>query len=190
MISPSTPINREPSATPQILRQLEHVLILHKVQVYIHWVHGPEDQGESADGSEKGACLGIVVHGDSTAVNGELIDNDEVGNTSKGIVSPFRALCFNESSEESGQNHDEVSNDGNEDIGTTQASKEAEIHEQKRGGKTPIDIAGPVDLTVDGLGGVGYMIVLFLESDFIDANTITACHGEVGNGGKSSDEGS
>lgn len=93
-----------------------------------------------------------------------------------------------EGSKETGEDHDDVSNDGNEHAGTAQAGQEAEIEEEEWGGDTPVDIAGPVDLTVDGIVGVGEVLLGVLDQDLVLANTITDCHGIVGESGEGGDE--
>jgi len=102
--------------------------VLPKLQVTnLHWVHGPEDEGEAGDSLKEGSSLGVLGLDCSTTVNGELVDDNQVGNASNGIVSPFGALVVAKSSKETGQDHDDISNDGNEDVGAAQASEEGKV---------------------------------------------------------------
>ena len=119
-----------------------------------------------------------------------MVDNDQVGDASHGVPSPFGALLDGEGSEKTGQNHDQISDDGNEDVGTAQSSKQAQIQEQKWSSDAPVDVAGPVDLTVDSLEGIWEMLLGLLDSDLVLANTIVNRHGEVGDGSECGDEGS
>lgn len=130
------------------------------------------------------------MHGGLTTVDGELIDNDQVGNASHGVPAPLGRLVDLESSEETGEDHDEVSHDGDEDAGTIHAGQEAEVEQQERGGETPVNIAGPVDLTVDDVVGVWEVLLGVLDGDLILADTITDSHSIVGDGGEGGDEGS
>ena len=93
----------------------------------LHWVDGPEDQGESGDGAEESSSLLVLVLNHTTAVEGKLVDNDQVGNTSHGIPSPFGALFDGEGSEETGQNHDHISDNGNENVGPVQTSEQGKV---------------------------------------------------------------
>lgn len=155
----------------------------------IHWVHGPEDEGKSCNGLEEVAGLGVFGHGHGTSVNRELIDDDEERGARHDVVSPFHTLVRSKGRKETGQDHDDISHDGDQDVGTTQAGEEREIQEQKRGGDTPIDVSGPVDRTFDGLVGVRYMLVGLLDHDFDRAHAITGRHGEVRDGREGGDEG-
>ena len=154
----------------------------------IHRVNGPEDEGEASNGSEESAGLGILGHNDVTAVDGELVNNYEVGDAGHCVVSPLWSFLLVESSEETGKDHDDVSDNGNEDVSTAQAAEEAKIQEQKWGGHTPVDVTGPVDLTLNDIVGVGEMLLGVLDLDLIDGDTITNSHGEVRDHGKGGDE--
>ena len=95
----------------------------------LHWVNSPEDQSEPSNGGEEGGRLLIFVLHNTTAIDTELVDDDQVGEASHGIPAPLGACLDGESSEEAGQNHDDVSDDGDEDVGTAEASNESQIHE-------------------------------------------------------------
>ena len=112
-------------------------------------------------------------------MNSELVDDDKVGNASHGVISPLCALVGTEGSEQAGEDHDEISDNGHEDVGTTETSEESKIHEQKWGGDTPIDISSPVDLAVDIDGGVGYVLVGFGNGVVGVRDTITHGHSKV-----------
>lgn len=156
----------------------------------LHWVDSPEDQGEATDGGKEGGGLGILLLGDLAAIEGELVDDDQVGNASHSVPAPLGRLVDGEGSEETSQDHDNVSNDGDEDAGTVQAGQEAKIEQEEWGGETPVDVAGPVNLTIDDVVGVGEMLLLVLDGDLVLAHTITDSHGIVGEGGEGGDEGS
>ena len=93
----------------------------------LHWVESPEDESETSNGLEESAGLRVLGHCHSTAVNGELVDNDEVGGASHGVVSPLSSLIGAEGSEEAGKDHDEIGHDGDENAGAIQARKEGKI---------------------------------------------------------------
>ncbi len=95
----------------------------------LHWVDGPEHQGESGDGAEESSSLLVLVLNHTTAIEGKLVNNDQIGNTSHGIPSPFGTLFNGEGSEETGQDHDHISDNGNEDVGTVQSSEQGKVQE-------------------------------------------------------------
>lgn len=123
-------------------------------------------------------------------MNSELVDDHEVGNASYSIVSPLGALTRGEGSKEASQNHDDVSDDGNEYVGTAQSSEEAEIHEQKWSSNAPIDITSPVDLTLNLVDLCREVLVFNLDQGGGEGNTITVGHGIVRDCGEGGDEGS
>ena len=106
-------------------------------------------------------------------MNGKLIDDHEVGKTSDGIVTPLLSTLRAKGSEQTGHDHDDIGNDGDENVGTAQACEEGKIQKQEWGGNTPVDITGPVYLTVDVLGGVGDVLVGFLDDSVVVCDTIT-----------------
>jgi len=154
-----------------------------------NWVKSPEDESEASKGSEEFSCS-VVLGGNSlTARDDQLVDDDEVSCTSHSIVSPFLAISGTESSEETEENHDEISYNGNEDGGSIETSKESQIEEQERSGERPIDVTSPEDLTVDVLNSVRDVLVGFLDDDVGEGISVTCSHSEVGDCGEDGDEG-
>lgn len=157
--------------------------------MHLHWVDGPQDESETSNGREESSGLLVLACNGTTSVPCELVDNDEVGNASNSIPSPLGSVLNGESSEETGQDHDEISNNGDEDVGTCKTGQEAEIEEEEWGGNAPVDITGPVDLTLDDLLNIGDLALAVVGgNDGVVADTITDGHGEVGDGGKGGDE--
>ena len=161
-----------------------------KEEKSIHWVDGPEDESEAGNGGEESGSLLILALDDTTAVDTELVDNDEVGNAGNGVPSPLGTLVNGEGGKEAGEDHDDVSHDGDEDVGTCETGQEGEIEEQEWGGDAPVDVAGPVDLTVDDLLDIGDVLlgVVGLD-DLVLADAVTDGHGEVGDCREGGDEG-
>jgi hypothetical protein len=117
-------------------------------------------------------------------------DNEDVGNAGNGVPAPLLgSTLLTESSEETSQDHDQIGNNGHEDVSTGHASKETEIEEQKRSGQAPVNVACPEDLAVDLVEGVGDMVVLLADDDLLDGDTMSSGHGEVGEGSEDSDHG-
>ena len=46
----------------------------------VHWVDSPEDQGEATNGTEESLGLAVLVGDGCTAVDSQLVDDDEVCN--------------------------------------------------------------------------------------------------------------
>lgn len=156
----------------------------------VHWVHSPQNQSESANGSEEGSGLGVLRLNNVTTVDGELVDDSQIGNASDGIISPLCAWFARQGSKETSQNHDDVSDNGYKNVGTAQAGEKSKIQEQEWGGNTPINVAGPVDLAEDDVFRVRHVFLRFLDGNLIQGNAIVDSHGEISNGRKGRDEGS
>lgn len=166
------------SNTPDAVRVLAKMK--HKEQVEnIHWVGGPEDQSEASNGGEESLGLSILVGSSGTAVESELVDDDEEGSAGNGIPSPFGSVSTTEGSEETGEDHDQIGNDSNEEAGTIETGEETEIGEQEWRGHGPVDISCPVDLAVDGLVCVWDVLVGLGLDDLVVADAITAGHSVV-----------
>lgn len=144
-----------------------------------HWVDSPEDQSESRNSTVESLGLAILAGDRSSAVEGKLVDNDEEGKAGPGVPAPLAAIIGTESSKETSEDHDEVGNNGDEDVGSRETSHESKIREQKRCGDTPVDVSCPVYLTVRGLVRVRDMLVGLYLNNLVVANAVTAGHGEV-----------
>lgn len=147
--------------------------------MHLHWVDGPENQGEACDGSEECLGLSVLVGSSRTAVEGELVDDDEVGEAGNRVPSPLGSICAAEGGKETSKDHDQVGHDGDEDAGTVEAGEQREIEQQERRGHGPIDISRPVDLTIGGLVCVWDVLVCLGLDDFVEADAVAAGHGVV-----------
>lgn len=188
MISTSRPTNRPPSAKPQTLQNSQHQFFAEEPSC-LHRVGGPEDEGEASESSEE--CLGLAVLGCSsgTAVKSNLVDYHEVGNAGPGVPAPLLAVRGTVGSEETGQDHDQISNDSDQDRGTVEAGHEGQVHQQKWCGDRPVNISCPEDLSVGNLSGVWQTVLVANSLDnLVVVHTVTSCHGEVGEEGERGDE--
>jgi hypothetical protein len=187
MISPSTPTRRAPSAKPQTLSIVSAAD--ERVLSNVHGVGGPEDESVASNGKEeRGNLVALGLDGSAT-VDGKVPDDEEVGNAGNGVPSPLgRGALGAESSEESGQDHDNIGEDGHGEVGTVHASEETKVKEQERGGQGPVDVAGPEDLALDVVVCVRNVVVLLTDVDVVDRDTLTGRHGEVRDGGGNGDE--
>lgn len=154
-----------------------------------NWVQSPEDESEASNGSEE-LSSGVGLGSDSTTTwNDELVYDDQVRSTSHGVPSPLLTFSVSECSEKTGEDHDQICNNGDCDIGSVHASEESKIEEEKGGGESPVDITSPEDLTEDMFDSVGGVLVDLLDNDVGKRVAVAGGHGEVGESGKCSDEG-
>jgi len=128
-----------------------------------NWVQGPDDDGESSNGT-KGLGSLAISGGDRLATwNGELVDDDEESQAGESVVSPLLSVIVSVGSEETKSNHEDISNNCNKDVGTVQSSKECKIKKEEWGGNGPIGIASPEDLSVNVVGDIWGVLVLVVD---------------------------
>ena len=121
----------------------------------------------------------------------QLVDNNKESNASPSIPSPFLSISSTESSEETGEDHDQVGHNGNEDVCPRQTGDKSQVEKQERGGKRPVYVSCPIDFTINGCVCVWQVVpVGFGEDDLVVGDAVTSCHGKVGEEGKGGDEGS
>lgn len=155
----------------------------------LHWVGGPEDESEKGDRRDKSLGLVVLSSNGLTSIVSNLEDDDQEGNASPGVPAPLLTITIAESSEETSQDHDDVGNNSNKDVGTVKTSQQAKVKEQKWCSDGPVDISCPVDFTIDVLVSVWkVMLVLVGLDSVVVADTITSSHGKVGEKGKGCDE--
>jgi len=153
------------------------------------WVQGPDDQGETSNGSE-GLCGLAILGSDSSATwNGQLVDDDQESKAGEGVVTPLLSVIASESSKEAESNHEDISDDGNNNVGTVQSSEEGKIQKKEWGSDSPVGITSPEDLTVDVVLDIWGVLVLVVNANVSKGVSITGGHGEVGDGSKDGDEG-
>jgi hypothetical protein len=148
------------------------------------WVQCPNEKSEATNGTIEGLGLAVLVGEGGSSVDGELEDNNKVGNACNDIPAPLLSIASTEGSEKTGEKHDDIGNDGDENIGTAEAGQESKIDEDEWGGDRPVNITGPVDLTVD------HVLVGLLQDGLVVADAITSRHGKVGEEGEGRNEGS
>lgn len=160
------------------------------IKINLHGVDSPDDEGEATNGSEEVANLATLGGSGVAAVVDELPDNNEVGNTGNGVPAPLLGgLLRAERGEETSENHDDVGNNGDQDVGTGKTSEQSKVEEEKRGGDGPVNVTGPVDLAVDVVLGGGNVLVVLLLGGVVVADTVAAGHGEVRESGEGDNEG-
>ena len=126
-------------------------------------------------------------------MNDKHPDHNEVGNAGNGVPAPLLWSALSaECSEETGQDHDEIGNDSEQDAASVHSSEKSKIQKEEGSGKTPVDITCPVDLAVDVVLGVWDVLVRLADGDVVVADTVAGGHGEVressGGGDKTGDD--
>lgn len=71
---------------------------------------------------------------------GEDVDNPEKGDATEGVVTPLIG-GLDESTSESGDNHDLVNQDEEKDGGPWHASGKKQIHKEQRRGNDPVNVS-------------------------------------------------
>lgn len=166
------------------------MLLLARNSSYSHWVNGPDDESESGNGTIEGLGLAVLVGNGGTASRSKLVDDDEVGNASPCIPSPPGTISLTICGKQTSQNHDNIGNDCNQDVGTAETRQKSKIEKEKWGGDAPVDISCPVNLAEKVLVGVWDLLVGFSDSVSVVVDSITSGHGKVGEECKSRDQSS
>lgn len=151
--------------------------------IYLHGVCSPEHESVRGDGDKEGAELGALGGRIGTSVQGKVPNDEQEGNAGNGIPAPLLgSVLLAESSEQTSEDHDQVSDDGHKDVAAGHASQETEIEQQKGCGNSPVNIAGPEDLAVHCGECIRNMVVLVADLDRVYRDTVTGSHGEVRDG--------
>lgn len=165
------------------------LLIQSSLVLNIHWVNSPDDESEATDGSEEVGDLAALGGSSATSVDEELPDDDQVGNASNGVPTPLLWSALRAvGSEQTGQDHDKISSDGDDNATTVHASQKSQIEEEKWGGDGPVNVTSPVDLAVEVVGGVWNVLVSLADLDVVVTDGVASSHGKVGDGSGSGDQ--
>ena len=141
--------------------------------------NGVQDPQESSQRTAVQEALGdlrAVASGVAAGLPDKLVDNVEKRNAANDKVRPL-VPADNESTNQTGDNHDLVNEYGPEDRGPRHASSEEKVEQQKRSRNEPIDVADVEDLAVFATNHR----VVALKLDLYRCETQVGAHGEVGN---------
>jgi len=146
-----------------------------------HRIGSPDDKRDASNGDEEGADLVAPRLSLCAAVDCQMPDDHEVSHASNSVPTPLLGCALaTECRKEASQNHDNIRNDGHEDMGTIETGQQAEIEEQEGCRDGPVDIASPVDLALHLGVGVRNVVMLMADMGDMDRNTVAGRHGEVG----------
>ena len=156
----------------------------------LHGVGSPEDGSVGSDGDEESAELVTLGAGVGATVKAKVPEDEDEGNAGNCVPAPLLGgLLRAEGSEKAGEDHDDVGNNGDGDVGTGKASEQGQVEEKERSGDGPVNVAGPVDLAVNVVLSGRDVLVVLLLGGVVVANAVAAGHGEVGESGDGDDEG-
>lgn len=156
----------------------------------LHGISSPEDQRVAGNGDKESAKLRALIGCVRTTVEDKVPNNENVGDASNGVPSPLLWSSLRaERGKEAGQNHDQIGSDGHKDVGTGHASQKTKVEKKQRSGDCPVDITGPVDLTVNMLECIGNMIMLMADGNLVHGNTMSSSHRKVRKGGSNGNQG-
>lgn len=150
-----------------------------------NWVQDPQESGERSAVQEGTLNIASVGAGVSAGLPDQLVDDVDECETAESEVSPL-VPGLDKSSNETGDNHDLINNDGPHNGWPWHTSSEQEIGEKKRCGDEPIDVADVVDGTV--VSTYDWVVAVVLDSN--GSETEVGAHGEVGNCGNEDNRGS
>lgn len=102
---------RAPSAIPQTL-DVQLALGHTNFEANIHGISSPDDNGVKRDGCIELGNVGALALGTSATVDNQVPDDHNEGNAGNGVPSPLRRVGLGAvSSEKTGQDHDDISQD-------------------------------------------------------------------------------
>jgi hypothetical protein len=128
-------VSNTPDAVPMLVVRSK----LNSLNINLHWVQGPEKKSESSNGRVESTGLVVLGGNSASAVLGQLVDNNQVGNAGNGIPSPLLTISVAKGSKETGQDHDDIGHDGNQNAGAVETGKQTEVEKQERSGQSPLE---------------------------------------------------
>jgi len=154
-----------------------------------NWVGSPDENRVKGNSSKEFANFVSLGLGCETSVDNELIDNNKEGNASHGVPAPLVSPGTTVGSEQTSQDHDEISNNCNEDVCSVQSSKKRQVEKEERGGQAPVDVTGPIDLTIDVVVSVWDSMLMSLRLvGVVPVDAALGGHGVVGDGSNDCDQ--
>jgi len=152
-------------------------------------VRSPNEECVERDGGKELASLATSRGCLRAAIDNQMPNDKDVGNTSNRVPTPLLAGIVTICSEESSQDHDEIGQDEHDNVPAINSSQQGKVKEEEWGGQAPVNITSPVYLASDEFVGIwdSVLVVLGLANVMI-ADTRPVGHAKVGNGGNDGDE--
>jgi len=153
-------------------------------------INGPENQGESSQGSKELLDAVALGHGRPTSMQGNVPDDKDVGNARNSIPSPLlHGVLFAKGCEQATEDHDEISHNGHQGVCAINTREEAEIQQQERRGDAPVDVSRPEDLAAHLVVRVGNVLVMVAHRRAVVGAGLARRHSEVGDSSREGDDG-
>lgn len=148
-------------------------------------VKGPEE-GEHTGGDEV-SLLELGAEVGSRLETGTVDDPEDVehGNATHCVVTPL-VVRDDEGTNETGDDHNKVEEDGDEDGGEGKTGNEEDFEKKEGSGDGPVDVTSVPDLT-GGVKAVDEVTVVVAELDTDGGGTKVGSEREVGNRGSGQD---
>lgn len=153
----------------------------------LHWVSRQDKGKEASDGRvEVGHVIALGLSLGPT-VDCQMPNNNEVGEAGEDKHAPLLSGSrVSESGREAGHEHEDVGNDGHQEVCSVETAEHAKCKQEKWCCQDPVDKVGPEDLTGDGLVArdiAGKVLVLVVNRGVLESRALSSRHCEVGDGG-------
>lgn len=136
--------------TPDATQYISLKIVIDNWRI-LHRVDCPENQSEACNCSIEGLCLVVLGCYSGTTVPANLIDNCNVCNACNGVPSPFLALVMAVGSKAASNDHNEICNNCNKDVGSVQTCQKRKVEEEKWSSESPVNITCPIDFSIDNM---------------------------------------
>lgn len=122
-------------------------------------------------------------------MNRDVPDDEKVRNAADGIPTPFlSSMLLSKGSEQTGEDHDQIGNNGHSGVGAINSSEKAQVQQEKRRGDSPVDVSCVVDLAALQVVGAWELAVMILDLVAVEAGGVAGGHGKVRDCGSNCDE--
>lgn len=116
-------------------------------------------------------------------MNPNLINRRQIPNTRDNKPNPSHGPMRRERTQHARAEHDQVRNDGDEQMRPRETGKQRQVDQRERVGQEPVDVAHPEDLAVVVLRGIRDVLVWLLDCVVLPGDAFAGGHGHVGDEG-------
>lgn len=156
----------------------------------LHRIRSPQNKREERKRAEEFGDLVALGLDRGATGKSNMPDDEDVGNAGDGIPPPLlAALLGSVGSKKAGHDHDDISTDCHDCVSAIDASKQAQVKQQQRGGNSPVDVTSIVRLTANFVRDVGDLAVAVGHVGAVKVDTLSVRHTEVGQGGRDGNHG-
>jgi hypothetical protein len=128
------------------------------------WIYSHREQRENSNGRSRNrrkepSSLCVLVHRRPLCVETNMVNHSQIGDTRDGQPDPAHTTVACKRAEETRGKHDQVGNDGHQEVCAWEAGDQGEVGEQERCCECPVHVAQPEDLSDVVCVGVWDMLV-------------------------------